>query len=305
MTQPNQPRVLPVLDIKAMEREYHKRVVDTSATVDLADWLPAFGKTPGRDRPVLRPIRGGEVVIILADVGAGKSCILQNIFAAMYPKVCMIFQLELPPDLCYERFAAMNNSMDCYTVEELYKNLNPRDPNSKRPGTDGLEHIYTIAEPRVTLGDIEATVMAAKESKIPNMTGKPIAVGIDYLGLITGDKRGSRYEFTSEVANSFKPLAKTLDVALIVTCQIHRKNQDASVEVGMHDARDSGQIEGCGDVLLGAWREPDDRRHMKLRICKGRKDGDGEIVDALFDGRSMSITPWPVSVYQPLPGEPL
>lgn len=81
------------------------------------------------------------------------------------------------------------------------------------------------------------------------------AIVIDYLGLIKSEK-GSKYEQTTEVSNSLKALALSLNVPILCLCQLSRANEKRDAKrPQMSDLRDSGAIEQDADGVLLLYRD--------------------------------------------------
>ncbi len=59
----------------------------------------------------------GELVLILADTGVGKSALCQTMARAAHPLPTLFFELELPLDMMFARFVQME--MGCYHDDVL------------------------------------------------------------------------------------------------------------------------------------------------------------------------------------------
>jgi replicative DNA helicase len=110
-------------------------------------------------------------------------------------------------------------------------------------------------------------------------------VMVDYVQLIRGAGK-SRYENMSMVAEELKVIAKATNTILIIASQIARKEEG---EIGLHDAKDSGSIENSCGLILGAWRDSEDKNRMMLKVLKNTKGQSGRIIPCrIFDSLLVS-----------------
>lgn len=261
-------------------------LVSTSShrCLDLARWCPSFGIGPRKVRPLLP----GEVVTIVAAPSVGKTALLQNIIGnCCWPEHVLFYSMELPGALFFERQTALHSGMSAGQVE-----------SAARDGALSVRHypddsLWICDQSGLALSDIEALFVQWRRD---HDNQRPIAIAIDYLGLLAADstrgRPGSRYERTSDNAEELKRMAKRLDVVVLNACQLHRVASDNPIceQVGLFDARDSGAIEAGADLLLGAWRNPEAiDSEIVLRVNKSRKGASGLELRLGFAGDSMRI----------------
>jgi len=261
-----------------LEEEYRKyvRSADSNA-VDLGCWLPSL-------RDHVRPMLPGEVVVVMADTGHGKTAILQNIAVACRNADVLLFELELPGVLCFERFSALTNKMTQAEVEQDYKTGHVLN---KGP----FDHVYTCDQSGLTIEKISEIVDEYQRS------GEQYGiVMIDYMGLISGV--GSRYERLSDIAEKVKVLAKESNTVVVASTQVHRKGDEYPHELFIHDAKDSGSIENSAGLLLGAWKEPKSAEDIEncapdylcVKILKNTKGEPGHMIRCVCDWSRMRIS---------------
>jgi len=265
-----------IQSIYDLQHEYTEFVekIKTSGGFDLAKWLPKF-------RDSVRPMFPGELIVVMADTGVGKTAIIQNICKAArgYGDV-LLFELELPGTLCFERFAALSADMSQGDVFQRYSDANKVNVGS-------VDHIYTCDKAGMTLDEMTNLIVEA------NAEGQQFdVIMVDYIGLMKASQGMSRYERMSEMAEQMKVFARDMNAVVVVSTQIHRKGEDYVDNVGLHDAKDSGSIENSADLLIGAWRDLDEPQKLYLKILKNRKGKGGDTIEARFDGGRMRITPW-------------
>jgi len=245
-------------------------------TVDLSHWLPWF---KGRCRPILP----GELVVIMADTGVGKTAIVGNIAKALAPMTILQFHLELPGSLVFERAAARGNKMSAWEIENHFR------AGHQLVSMAGIDHVYVVDKSRLTAEQMQTAILSLHTSHKLGET--PTVAMVDYIGLMQSSSGRSRYEKVSAAAEDLKVMAKETNTVVIVATQIHRKPEDEGGQVGLHDAKDSGSIEASADLLIGAWREADTKEIINLRILKNRKGPAGEQTQARFNLETMTISP--------------
>lgn len=263
---------VPVKSMDELEEAYRYFVGEAERrSFRFGNWLPSLANT-------VRPMVPGELVVLLADTGVGKTAWLQNFARKAAPQTVLMFELELPGTLCFERFVQMQAQR---TGEDVF--------NAYRTGTrinfDGLEHVWVCDQSRLTPEKIEEIIVKSTDK----IGGKPALVIVDYIGLVAG-KPGKRYERLSDAAEQMKVIAKQTDTIIVMASQIGRpEDKELVVEPRLHHAKDSGSIENSAGLVLGAWRDPDDNRKLWLKVLKNTKGKSGKKVPCLFDVETMRI----------------
>lgn len=79
---------------------------------------------------------------------------------------------------------------------------------------------------------------------------------IDYIQLIQGTKKDSRYQEISEISRALKLLAKELDITIIAISQLSRsvENRQSKRPV-LSDLKESGSLEQDADIVMFLYRE--------------------------------------------------
>lgn len=261
------PIDIPILSMEEIEESY-KDDVKKNQKLNPLGWLRGF-----RDMRGLTP---GDLCTLIADTGVGKSCLLQNMAFNAPHLTFLIFELELPANQMFERFLQMQERVTANAIENSFKSGNPPDWKSK----SNLKNIYLCSVAKLTPELIHQYIIKS-ELKIGK---KPDVVIIDYIGLVKG-KGKSRYEAISNNAEELKVIAKDTNVIMIASSQVSR-NKD-SIEINLHDAKDSGSIEASSQLVIGAWRPEPDK--VTLKILKSTKDGSGLTVDCLFNVHTLRV----------------
>ena len=263
---------LPLQSMAELESDYRTFVKQADKrALHFNLWLP---------RLTLRPVVPGELVFILANTGAGKTAALQNIAASIPHLPTLLFELELPGTLTFERFAALASGEDAKDVWGAYK----ADGTVDWRGSGKLNHVHVCSKSGIKVSDIEKLVTLAHLK-----TGKqPAVVMVDYIGLIHGEGR-SKYERTSSIAQELKVLAKRTNTVVICSSQVSRDKDDPYAEISIFAGKDSGEIENSAGVLLGLWRDKDNAERSYLRVLKSTKGGSGLTVNIDFLGGCMQM----------------
>ena len=267
---------IPIQSMGELEKEYeeHLRLAKTRV-LNLGAWLPSLGIK-------CRSIVPGEVVAIVAGTGVGKTCVLQNIAKSARPLQTLLFELELPGSLTFERFCALSEKMTCSDVEHIYAETGWVD--WRRSGY--LQHIYTCTKSRITPEQLEILINKAELK----MGVRPALVLVDYIQLFRGGGK-KRYEAISDAAEDLKLTAKSTKTIIILASQISRKGKEDDLEVTLTDAKESGSIENSAGLVLGMWRPDQDTLRIKvLKNTKGHADRKDHFIDCNYDGPTMTIT---------------
>lgn len=275
-----EPKVAKIKSMIDLHEEYAAMVRSKQAVVlDLSHWLPSL-------RFDCRPIWPGEVVVVWGDVGTGKTAILQNLArtAAQDTLTCLLYELELPGTICYERFIAMEHGITCSEVQQ------DCHAGGCLP-VQCLGNIYVCDDSQMSMSAIYHTACSL-ESRAGT---RPEVILIDYAALVAGrdGQVGSRYDRVSTMAEDCKILARALNCIVILAAQIHRKEGDdgmTSRPVGLHSGKDSGSLEAVADLLLGIWRPDEDRDELIVKLLKNRKGKPGRTIRCIFDAPKMRIS---------------
>jgi len=265
---------LPIFSMAEMEDDYRRQVRALNSGTDslsLAKWIPGL-----RD---IRSLIPGEVVLIIGDTGVGKTGVLQNIAIAANPMKTLMFEMELPKTLLFERYVASSMRVTCDEVEQSYR-------QGEGLGQEALmqrfPHIFVCPKTSLSLENIESLIVQS-ELKIGE---KPKLVLIDYVQLMQGD--GKRYERTSDAAEGIKTIAKSTETIIVIASQVSRASSE--IEINLHSGKDSGSLENSSGLVLGIWRDERDSALLHLKVLKNTKGRSGLRVECNYDGSRMRIT---------------
>lgn len=272
---PHALKPLPWLNIQDLEQRYTEMVrkID-EVTFDLGNFLPSLGRC-------VRKLIPGQLVVVLASTGVGKTAILQSMARATVPLPTLFFEMELPAEDMFERFVQMEVGCFASDIEDEYRSL----PKPIYQHYKGLSHILVCPESGLSVGEMESLIDRS-ELKIGR---RPAVVFVDYIGLIQGPKARSRYESISESAEQLKVIAKRTHTIIIMASQVHRPSEKKKgIEVNLNDGKDSGSIENSAGLVLGAWRPASDA--LVIKVLKNTRGRTGTEIQCDFNGAKMKIT---------------
>lgn len=278
MAHPNiKGKQLPVYSISELEADY-KRFVRSMGqnSFSLGKWLPTLGIN-------LRSRVPGELIFIIGDTGTGKTGVLSNIARAASPLPTLMFELELPKEIMFERFASMLSKFTGEQIEQAYQGP---DDSLKSLIDSKLPNLCVCPVSRLSVKQMEDIIMRS-ELKFGE---RPRVILIDYVQLIAGNGVNRR-EKISDIAEELKVMAKTTRTIVIAASQISRpKDVDANWEPSLHSAKESGSIEASCGLLISLWQDFKDSTQLNLRVLKSSNGGTGTFVKCNFDGARMIIT---------------
>lgn len=196
---------------------------------------------------VIGSLRGGDLVILAAATGMGKTCFLLNLvkrIAENNYKVD-IFSLEMPKKQLQNRYIAAELGINANKFRNF--GLTKEEQSRYQEFAEKLKYlpINVCEEYRL---DVEKIRQYCKKSDAD-------VVFIDYLGLIQNKNGKSRYEKVSEISTLLKQTAMEVNKPFIVLHQLSREIEKRSDKTPQNsDLRDSGQIEQDADIILFLYR---------------------------------------------------
>ena len=259
--------MLPVKTMAELEADYAQHVKDSkTGSVDLGRWIPSL--------KCVRPLVPGELVSVVGDTGTCKTYVLQHIaYCCNVPT--LLFELELPDSLTFERFVAIARKRPARDVYEDYG-------SGRQAEYADLNHIFTCGKSRITPDEIEAIILKSELK----MGVRPTLVLVDYIQLVKGTGQ-SRYEKVSSVAEQLKVVAKSTGTVVVMASQVGRDKD--SPEIHLHDAKDSGSIENSSGVVIGIWRDENKPEVLNVKVIKNTKGRISQTIPCIIDTTCMRI----------------
>jgi replicative DNA helicase len=261
-------------------------------------------------------IQNGQVVVILARTGVGKTLTLVNMFHRIIEdnpkKKVLFFSLEQTRNEWFDRALKVYsffNPPSPKTLQELdrWKQI-MSDIDMKGGYRYSLSRVcipamvdfyqdnfMVVDKNRVTEEDVRTCV----DDFVEQMGSKPDLIAVDYLGYWARAFKGEAYERTTAAIMKLKEIGKDIQVPVIAPHQVNRSANDQRLD--LTSSRDSGAVEETADFLFGLQRmaisKPDERgggmhgvnsSELVIDILKSRHGGAGQSV-TLFDA-PLSLT---------------
>jgi replicative DNA helicase len=235
-------------------------------------------------------LHGGEMIVIAARPGFGKTGISMNIadHVAVEQKLAVgVFSLEMTADqlmlrmLCSRARVNLRNIRDGFLAERDFPKL------VAASGKLAVAPLFID-----DTGAMSILQLRAKARRMWQQFGIKLFV-IDYLQLMhsTSRKADNRQQEITDISGGIKALAKELDVPIIVLSQLNREveKRGEGERPRMSDIRESGSIENDAD-LIGLLYRPSQGENvseeelaaqvavpMRLFIAKQRNGPTGDV----------------------------
>lgn len=293
-------------EFKVLEEQKKKYELTTSKTVSMINDFEDLAQI-GDDydkRKKVEPIKtgyrsiddiignmmGGDMMILAAATGMGKTCMMLNIAVSMAKagKKILIFSLEMNKEQLINRIVAAETGISssqirnfelCKGDEEKYWDYIYSDEFSKL-------NIQICTEYNISTSRIRNIVLGSKAD----------IVFMDYLGLISSNNKQSSYERVSEISRELKLMAMESDKPFIVLHQLNRANAERKDKSPiLSDLRDSGKIEQDADIISFVFRpayyeEETDKSLIQFIVAKNRHGESGKRCNLRFAPISQKIT---------------
>lgn len=211
---------------------------------------------------VLHGLKPGQMVVIAARPGVGKSTLANNIAitAAIHNKIpTIMFNLEMAQEEIMMRILSAelsieHGSLTKGTVKPEEMQRIEQFANTLR-GTDNSPiPLYIDDSPNISMPSIRTKsrqILSEFEGKTSN--DRKGLIIIDYLNLMSsGERSESRQQEVADISRKLKLLAKELQVPVIAITQISREaeKQSSSGRPKMSHLRESGAIEQDADIVI-------------------------------------------------------
>ena len=205
---------------------------------------------------LLGGLRGGQLVVLAARPGVGKSsmatCIAANA-ALSQDKGVTIFSLEMNAREVASRMLSQQSRVEGHKISRG-KVWDTEWPLLVQTGG-------TLGPSRILIDDstlLTPTALRAKASAA-KVRGYGDLLIVDYLGLMRGDRKyESRNVEIGEISGSLLALAKDLDVPVLALSQLNRATERDERRPELHDLRDSGSLEQDAHIVMFLYRSKED-----------------------------------------------
>jgi len=228
-------------------------------------------------------LRRGALVTLGARPGMGKSALGETVAcnAAQGGYSVLFLSMEMPEAEVTERSIAMVGRVSASVLASADRqrmdagDMWPRLTYAVQSLQDAK--LFIDDEPGLTLMQVVTKARAIKRRH-----GLDLLV-VDYLQLMTGGEE-KRYQQIEAITKGLKILAKTLNIAVLALSQFSRDiEKRPNPRPKSSDFRDSGSIEQDSDILLGLYREEQDKPETEwkgmaeLFVMKNRQGKTGKV----------------------------
>jgi replicative DNA helicase len=241
---------------------------------------------------VLRGMRPGQLIVLAARPGCGKTTLALNIaeHVAVTQRLPVgFFSLEMTRrELAFRLLLSRARvTIDQATAEK------PLDATQKALVVASGH----VAKAPLHIEDQGGLSIAQLRSHARRMAirHKPALLVVDYLQLLNGTgRRENRCAEITEISGSLKALAKELHLPILALSQLNRASEQAdNRKPRLSDLRDSGSIEQDADAVLFIWskeQQDADLLRCKLTVAKHR-NGPLRELDMIFNKPVFRFTP--------------
>ena len=237
-------------------------------------------------------LQGGNLMILAGATGMGKTAMALNIVLRMAKagRKILLFSLEMKPEELFIRIASMETLINSETYRKGGLTEAEAGKYYSYIGSYSFEKLKT----QISIHNKSSVSISQIESIVRKSNADIVC--IDYLGLISGDRKTNTYEEISDVSRRLKLLANDSNKPFIV---LHQLNRDAKNRTDkrptLSDIRDSGKIEQDADFITFVYRpsyydNTKDKNSMEFIIGKSRHSGGaGKIANLIFNGDTQLI----------------
>ena len=226
-------------------------------------------------------LEGGDVIVIGARPGVGKSAFTSQIILEMAKagKRIGFYNLEMSEKQVYERLLSNQSGIRLNRIRRAIQFLG-----------DEKERFESANQ---TLGKMDILISSGTKSvsEIRNECRHQEldCIIIDYLQLVRADTRyQSRASEVGAISKAIKALAMELNVPIIALSQLNRTSEMRETkEPTMGELREAGDIEQDASIIILLWNlDNEDKTRKGLKVDKNRQGELGKIVYR-FDGNEM------------------
>ena len=229
----------------------------------------------------------GNFIIIGAEPSGGKTAFaLEQMMTFAKKRRVLFVSLETDEDELFDRLASriagipMDNVMDGTLTPQQWEQMDDARDYIRK------SNFRIVSGAGLGVSGIKATALSHRAD----------IVIIDYLQIIQMPGRQSRYEKITEISMDLHIMAQSTGLIVIALSQVTNRDPSAkNAPLGIHSARESGQIEADADAILMIdkfvekdLRESGCKANRILRIVKNKK-GRCCNIPLMFDGKTQSF----------------
>lgn len=226
-------------------------------------------------------LEGGDVIVIGARPGVGKSAFVSQIILQMARtgKRIGFYNLEMSDKQVYERFLSNQSGIRLNRIRRAVRFLGNEKERFEKANQQLSQIDILISSGTKSVSEIR------NECRHQELD----CLVIDYLQLVRSDvKYQSRASEVGAISKAIKALAMELNIPIIALSQLNRTSEMRETkEPTMGELREAGDIEQDASIIMLMWNlDTEDRIRKGLKVDKNRQGELGKIVYR-FDGNEM------------------
>ncbi len=235
-------------------------------------------------------LHGGELIVLAARPGVGKSTMAMNIVenVAKTGKTVAVYSLEMSNEQLVERLLSSMSGVPLKFIKNGQLQGGENDIAKLRVAQDVISSAMNLYGN--DYANIRPSEISSQCRRLKAQHGLDLIV-VDYIQLMNSDSKDANQGRQNEVASitrALKLIAKELNVPVIALSQLKRDAEIRNIkgektgggEPVLSDLRESGAIEQDADIVLFIHREQDAQTgtaNHKLIIAKHRNGELGDI----------------------------
>lgn len=230
-------------------------------------------------------LSAGQMIVLMAATSRGKTSLALQIAtaAAMQSNTPVVWSMEMSKKAMFQKAVTQLSGVWC---SKYRMTLEERDSINMAAVAINDHRIYLDTDAR----SVGAFVAGLRRVRARQRIGLAV---VDYLQLIRSNSRASRAQQVSENSRALKLAAMDLDIPFVVLSQVDRGSVKGDGEIGLHSAKESGDIENDADVMLwiksGAEFVRDFDTNCELHIGKQREGPKGFSIPMVFRPASQTF----------------
>lgn len=195
--------------------------------------------------------RPGDLIVIAAHTGAGKSALAINFaaHASLHGHAGAIFSLEMDAEQITDRIVCARSGLNSQVLRRAEAGLFT-DPERRATVSRALS---AAADLPIYISDKDRATVPAMLAELRRLTARQKLdyVVVDYIQLASGVGRfDRRADEVAAITRSLKRMAGELHVPVIALSQFNREAAKNNREPELHDLRESGSIEQDATLVL-------------------------------------------------------
>ncbi len=226
-------------------------------------------------------LEGGDITVIGARPGVGKSAIVTQMIGQMAKKGYRVgyFNLEMNESQVYERFVARLAELSLTRVRRAKSFLGGEEEAFNKANDEMSGYDVIISTGSKSISEVRA------ESRHQRFD----VIIIDYLQLVKADRRyANRASEVGDISKAIKALASELHVPIILLSQLNRVSESKETkEPTMAELRESGDIEQDASNIILMWNVSEKNRSFKGLKVEKQRQGETMREGLKFDGEHM------------------